>query len=146
MSSTKTLCLRSALLLASDCGVMCSATQCGLRVRRSKEDVREAALRRSATGPGKPYWKTPLGSTGRAGVAATCGMPGTGGIGAGRGGPVVVVVVVVVVDRGVSFFDVVKRAAVAAAPVAAPAAAIKAKVTFDMVEKCVDVRSVQRAR
>ena len=62
-SSTKTLCFRSALLFASDSGVMCSATQAGLRVRRSKEDVREFAGRRSATGPGKPYWKRPLGST-----------------------------------------------------------------------------------
>ena len=63
MSSTKTLCFLSALLSASDSGVICSATHAGFRVRRSKDDVSEAAGRRSATGPGNPYWKRPLGST-----------------------------------------------------------------------------------
>ena len=85
---------------------MCSATQCGFRVRRSKEDVREAAGRRSATGPGKPYWKIPLGSTGLWAAMAGCVILGTGGRGVGLGGPVVVVVVVVVMDGGVSFFEV----------------------------------------
>ena len=73
-------------------------------MRRSKEDVSEAAGRRSATGPGKPYWKMPLGSTGLWAATAGYGIPETGGRGAGRGGPVVVVVVVVVMDGDVSFF------------------------------------------
>lgn len=106
MSSTNTLCFRSALLFASDSGVMCSATHAGFRVRRSYVDVRDAAGRRSFTGPGKPYWKTPLGSTGGARAAATgLGMAGTDEIGVGRGGPVTVVVVVdTVVGGRESFF------------------------------------------
>lgn len=44
----------------------------------------------------------------------------------------VVVVVVVTIGMGVSFFTD-HKAAVAAAPVAAPAAATIARVTFDMV-------------
>lgn len=108
MSSTKTLCLRSALLLASDSGVMCSATHAGFRVLRSYDDVREAAGRRSLTGPGKPYWKRPFGSTialRAAAAAAGEGMAGTEGTGAGRPGPVTVVVVVVMdgVDGRLSF-------------------------------------------
>jgi hypothetical protein len=94
-------------------------------------DVREAAGRRSFTGPGKPYWKTPLGSTiARLAAAAGEGIAGTDV--AGRGGPVTVVVVVVVVGGRDSFFPE-SRAAVAAAPAAAPPAAIIAKVTLDMV-------------
>ena len=70
---------------------MCSATQCGFLLARSKEDVREAAARRSATGPGKPYWKTPAGSTG--GTAGTLGSSlrmGTGGGGVVLDGSIVV--------------------------------------------------------
>lgn len=99
-------------------------------------DVREAAGRRSFTGPGKPYWKMPLGST-RALRAAALGEGMAGTEETGRGGPVTVVVVVVTVGRGDSFF-VESRAAVAAAPAAAPPAAMIANVTFDMV---VDVAS-----
>lgn len=98
MSSTNTLCLRSALLFASDSGVMCSATHAGLRVRRSYVDVRDAAGRRSLTGPGKPYWKMPLGSTG--GLRAAAGEEIAGTDGDGRGGPVTVVVVVVEIGVG----------------------------------------------
>ena len=96
----------------------------------------EAAGLRSATGPGKPYWKRPFGST--SGCLAANAGEGTPGVGAGGavrdGAPVVVVVVVVITGGGVSFF-VLYRAAVAAAPVAAPAAAMRANVTFDMVVK-----------
>ena len=67
VSSVKMLCFLSAWLEAREAGVMCSATQCGLRVRRSKEEVREGAGRRSEIGPGKPYLKRPLGSTGGVG-------------------------------------------------------------------------------
>ena len=77
---------------------MCSATQCGFRLARSKEDVRDGAARRSATGPGKPYWNTPEGSTG--GTAGTFGSSlriGTGGGGVVRVGSFEMVVVVVVI-------------------------------------------------
>ena len=63
-SSTKYECFRSALLADRDAGVMCSATHCGFRVRRSKAEVVERVGWRSDTGPGKPYWNRPLGSTG----------------------------------------------------------------------------------
>ena len=43
---------------------MCSATQEGLRSRRSKEETSAFRVARSATGPGNPYWKSPAGSTG----------------------------------------------------------------------------------
>src|SRR5689334_20545927 len=106
MSSTNTLCFRSALLSANDWGVMCSATHAGFRVRRSKEEVSEGAGRRSFTGPGKPYWKRPLGSTTGVLVAGE-GIAGTEWIGAGRAGPVTVVVVVVTTGDGrLSFFPV----------------------------------------
>lgn len=76
---------------------MCSATQCGFRLARSKEEVRDGAERRSAIGPGKPYWKMPLGSTG--------GTKGTGREGSswprmGTGGGGVVRVGCTVVDVG----------------------------------------------
>lgn len=64
---------------------MCSATQWGFRRARSKEEVREGAARKSAIGPGKPYWNTPEGSTG--GTAGTLGSSlriGTGGGGVVR--------------------------------------------------------------
>ena len=75
---------------------MCSATQCGFLLARSKDDVRDAAARRSLMGPGKPYWKTPDGSTG--GIAGTLGSSlriGTGGGGVVRDGSFEIVVVVV---------------------------------------------------
>jgi hypothetical protein len=90
---------------------MCSATQAGLRVRRSYEDVRDGVGRRSAMGPGKPYWKRPLGSTTGASVMLPVrdGVTGSGrtGIGAGMGeaGEVLllrtVVVEVTVVDEAI---------------------------------------------
>jgi len=57
---------------------MCSATQVGLRRRRSKEETREARVARSATGPGKPYWKSPAGSTGGARTVVVDKTAGTG--------------------------------------------------------------------
>ena len=79
-------CLLSPLDVASDCGVMCSATQCGFRVARLNDEVREEPARRSATGPGKPYWKRPFGSTGfvKAGTAgARDGRAGGEAVGVG---------------------------------------------------------------
>lgn len=129
---------------------MCSATQCGFRVWRLKEEVNDVAVRRSATGPGKPYWKRPLGST-RAFDGVVTGI--AAGIGTGTG-PVAVRVAETVVEAGeetvVVVMDVVggsfslreeKRAAVAAAPVAAPAAATMAKVTLDMPAEGVGIQA-----
>lgn len=63
--------------------------------------MREGALRMSETGPGKPYWKRPAGSTGGGmGNEPSLGSPngmGTGAGGAVREGVEAVVVVVVVV-------------------------------------------------
>lgn len=104
-------------------------------MRRSKDDVREAAGRRSLTGPGNPYWNRPLGSTNCLRVPAGEEIAGTEDKGVGRGGPVTVVVVVVETAVGgrVSRFEVEYIAAVAAAPAAAPPAAMIAKVSLDMI-------------
>ena len=114
---------------------MCSATQKGFLVRRSKEEIRELRVARSATGPGKPYWKSPAGSTG--GLAAV-GRGRAPGAGAGTGTVEVAGVLVDgVVGVGCLFFlSGVARdmlAAVMAAPVAALTAAIIAKVDFDIL-------------
>ena len=100
------------------------------------------------TGPGKPYWKRPAGST-RAAAEA-----GTGGRGAGAGGgaektldagtvpgavvdtEVVVAVVIAVgtaVARSTGFARREYIAAVTAAPVPALTAAMTAMVDLDMV-------------
>lgn len=63
-SSTNVECFRSPLLASKEAGVMCSATQAGLRVLRSKAKVVERVGRRSDIGPGKPYWNKPEGFTG----------------------------------------------------------------------------------
>ena len=100
------------------------------------------AERRSLTGPGKPYWKIPDGSTG--------GIMGPGMVGSswrtpasGRSTPVrvalgivvVVGVVVVVASFGVCLLDPPNPyiAAVVAAPTAADAPATMASVNFDML-------------
>ena len=54
-SSWKILRRLEALLSASDCGVKCSATQCGFRVKRLNEDKCEGVARMSETGPREPY-------------------------------------------------------------------------------------------
>jgi hypothetical protein len=114
---------------------MCSATQEGLRSRRSKEDTSALRVARSATGPGKPYWKRPVGSTG--GIISLADMGSVDGTEAGT----------LVVDFGAadvadvadatvcSFFsDLVEyMAAVTPAPVAALTAAIIASVVLDIV-------------
>jgi hypothetical protein len=115
---------------------MCSATQKGLRVRRSNEEVKEGIGRRSAMGPGKPYWKRPLGST-RAGCLSVLYESGRLGRGTGAGiGAAGVRTVVVVVDVtvlvGVGFL-LEYIAAVRAAPAAALEAAMMARVALDMV-------------
>lgn len=76
-SSTKTECLRSPLDEEREAGVMCSATQEGLRRRRSKEETRAWRVARSAMGPGKPYWKRPAGSTGEI-ISFAGNAPGIG--------------------------------------------------------------------
>ena len=61
---------------------MCSATQCGFRVWRLKDEVVLRVEFRSLMGPGKPYWKTPLGLTGGIMSFSEEGRdPGTGAAG-----------------------------------------------------------------
>ena len=55
----------------------CSATQCGLRVCRLKEERWDGVVERSEMGPGKPYRRMPEGETGE--IAAGVGVaPGAG--------------------------------------------------------------------
>lgn len=116
---------------------MCSATHAGFRVRRSYADVREEAGLRSATGPGKPYWKSPDGSTGL--VEPCIGIGAGAGADTGTGGRVeveiVVVVVLVAIDAGACDLRVWMSMAVAAAPAAAPPAATMASVNLDMLTR-----------
>jgi hypothetical protein len=111
---------------------MCSATQEGLRSRRSKEETRAFRVARSAIGPGKPYWKSPAGSTG--GIISFPAIGRLAGTGAGRE---VVEVADIVVDDFAAWIFFSERveyiAAVTPAPVAALTAAIIAIVVFDMV-------------
>jgi hypothetical protein len=62
--------------------VICSATQIGFRIRRSKAPVRGKVERGSLTGPGNPYCRIPVGSTGVAVDALTA----SDGVGACIGG------------------------------------------------------------
>lgn len=110
--------------------MICSATQCGFLVILLYDEVSDGAWRMSETGPGKPYWKTPAGSTG--------GMKGGLGssrvIGTGGAGPVLVGDAALAVMVDVCSFDLPmpNSAAVVAAPTAAEAPATMAMVTFDM--------------
>ena len=112
---------------------MCSATQAGLRVRRSNAEVVERVGRRSEIGPGKPYWKRPEGFTGWIKSFLDKGM-GTGA--AGDLGVVDVGTVVVGVgwSGGISCRSRrdERKAAEAAAPVAAETPAMIARVVFDI--------------
>ena len=112
--------------------MICSATHKGFRVRRSKEDVVESVGRKSEIGPGKPYWKSPLGFTG-----GTSSLRGRGGD-AGTGGreDVVVEAVETVGEGGVALsrLRLEKMAAVVAAPAAADIPAITANVAFDILD------------
>lgn len=84
----------------------------------------------SDTGPGKPYWKTPAGSTGgmKGGFGSSRAI-GTGGGGVDLVGNGVVAVMVGVCSLGLPMPN---RAAVVAAPTAAEAPATMAIVTLDM--------------
>ena len=136
MSSTNTECFRSPALVEREDGVICSATHAGFRVRRSKADVVDGVGCRSETGPGNPYWKSPAGFTG-----AWVSLVGKGlwaGVEDGCG------VVVGIIAIGVADAEGAlrspreeKKAAVAAAPVAAETPAIIAKVVFDIFESTV---------
>jgi hypothetical protein len=108
---------------------MCSATQCGLRVWRLKEERWDGLVERSEMGPGKPYWRIPEGETGEI-VAGVGGLPGevlTGAVVVGLG--------VVVEDLGCCFGleEEEKMAAVTAEPANAEAAAMRARVVLDMM-------------
>lgn len=117
------------MLRAREAGVMCSATQCGLRVWRLKEERWDGLVERSEMGPGKPYWRIPEGETGEI-VAGVGGLPGevlTGAVVVGLG--------VVVEDLGCCFGleEEEKMAAVTAEPANAEAAAMRARVVLDMM-------------
>jgi hypothetical protein len=122
-----------------------------LRNRRSKDDTSAERVAISDTGPGKPYSKTPEGST-RAPVSTAGadvdrpGWPGCAntcfagiGIGAVAAGVVDTVVVVVDIVFISGFRSEAERElymlAVMAAPAPALAAAIIAIVVFDMMNK-----------
>ena len=116
--------------------MMCSATHAGFRRRRSKEEISAWRVARSATGPGKPYWKRPAGSTGD--------MISLAGSATGTGVRAEVVdVVEMAVEEAIAaaaacafFSDRVEYiAAVIPAPVAALAAAMRARVVLDIVGK-----------
>ena len=111
---------------------MCSATHKGFRVRRSNADVVEGVGRKSDTGPGKPYWKRPEGSTGLRRVG-----DGGEGIGVGYGGVVDVGELLTADGTTCAILRslVEKMAAVAAAPVKAETPAIMAIVVFDIIER-----------
>jgi hypothetical protein len=119
---------------------MCSATQLGFRRRRSKEETSESRVARSATGPGKPYWKRPAGSTGWRRFFDCIGIGTAAGTGAGSVVSVVDVaeIEVDVVAIACAFFSEPERveyiAAVTPAPVAALTAAMIAKVVLDIVK------------
>ena len=107
---------------------MCSATQRGLRVRRSKAEVVLSVGWRSFIGPGNPYWKRPLGWTG-----GTISLEGW--IGEGTGAEVVLDGpggYEVEVGVGLRSLREEKMEAETAAPVAADRPAIIAKVVLDM--------------
>ena len=100
---------------------MCSATHRGFRVLRSKAEVVERVGWRSEIGPGKPYWRRPLGSTG-----GMISLKRVRWVGAG----------VAVGAFGAGFFCErdENNAAVNAAPEAAEMPAMIAKVVFDMAQ------------
>lgn len=124
--------LRSPFGCESDSGVMCSATQEGFRSRRSKEEISAWRVARSAMGPGNPYWKRPAGSTG--GIISLAGS--TPGIGTGAEEVDVAETVVEEATTCTFFSDRVEyMAAVIPAPVAAPAAAIRASVVLDILTR-----------
>ena len=59
--------------------MICSATQTGFRVRRSKAEVVDGVGWRSFTGPGNPYWNRPDGFTGATrSLDGYCGMVRSG--------------------------------------------------------------------
>jgi hypothetical protein len=115
---------------------MCSATQCGLRVWRLKEERCEGVVERSERGPGKPYWRMPVGETGET-VADVGAVPGTGDGGDVLAGLLVVGLGTVVEGFGccLGFEEEEKMAAVTAEPAKAEAAAMRARVVFDIVER-----------
>ena len=88
---------------------------------------------RSVTGPGKPYWKRPAGSTGGGSAEGASGRLR----GAGAGIDAVGVADTDVVEAtALTLFSVLEDniAAVTAAPVAALTAAIMAIVVLDMMK------------
>jgi hypothetical protein len=101
-----------------------------------KEERCEGVVDRSEMGPGKPYWRMPVGETGET-VAGVGAVPGTGDGGDVFVGLLVVGLGIVVERFGCCFCLEVeeKMAAVAAEPAKAEAAAMRARVVFDIVER-----------
>jgi hypothetical protein len=94
-------------------------------------------VRRSDTGPGKPYWKRPEGSTGATAAAAALGSIVPTAMGAGGRGAIfegtAMVGEVAVTAWVVSCLLAPKNTAVVAAPTAAEAPATAARVNLLMV-------------
>lgn len=114
---------------------MCSATQLGFRVIRLKDEVRGREARRSDTGPGKPYWKSPAGSTGFWTTGTTGALAGSG-VGGVIGEDVAILDVVEgsVGGKGCGFdLDEPNMSAETLAPARAEAPATMAKVVLDIV-------------
>lgn len=110
----------------------CSATQCGFRVIRLYADRCAVVVRVSVTGPGKPYFKMPVGFTGSPrkeggddGIGAGTSTPGD--VRDGEGDDVVL---------GVGLSDLEPEEnikAVRAAPAPADVAAMMARVVLDIL-------------
>lgn len=111
----------------------CSATQCGFRVCRLYAERCAGVDKVSLTGPGKPYWRMPVGLTGapkiEVGVEGDGGGTGApGNVRDGEGN---------VIELGVGLSDFERDEenikAVRAAPAPADVAAMMASVVFDIV-------------
>ena len=99
-------------------------------MRRSKHEVVERVGCRSETGPGNPYWNTPVGSTGGVRVLSRDGNPAEPGID----------------DAVLERSRALSTAAVAAAPESADTPATRAKVALDMVSLDAERRIVASIR
>ena len=132
MSSMNTECFRSPAFTEREEGVICSATQAGFRVRRSKADVVDGVGCRSETGPGNPYWKSPAGLTA---VRISLVEKGCWSDVEGGGEVAVGIIATGVADAEGALRSPreEKKAAVAAAPVAAETPAMIADVVFDIL-------------
>lgn len=106
-----------------------------------KDAICDGVDKESDTGPGKPYWRIPLGSTGEMSAGDGVEVTGTAGNDAAGGGGTTGVEVITFVPFNVSVgvgagmlsLDLEKMIALSEAPAAADAAATMARVDFDMM-------------